>query len=150
MQRLPTTAAFVLALLAAPVLGTMSHAADPPSLAGRWQGTLKLGSVSLDYDIDFTRKGSGLSGDISIPAQGARDLPLEAISLDGDLVAFKLNGLPGNPSFKGTLSADGATIQGTFTRRPVDRVHDGPRGRPGRRDEEVARGLRRGRREGDP
>ena len=33
--------------------------------------------------------------------------------------------------------------------RPVDRVLAVPRGRPGRRDEEVARGLRRGRRQGD-
>src|SRR5262249_10276796 len=87
----------------------------PPWRAGHWKGTLKLGAVALEYDVDFTRKGDGWAGDITIPAQGANDLPLEGVSLAGDEVAFKIKGIPGDPSFKGTLSADGATIKGTLT-----------------------------------
>ncbi len=115
MHRPSATAAFVLVLLAAPAAMACAAPADPPSLAGHWNGTLKLGGVTLDYDIDFTRKGTGWAGDITIPAQGAKDLPLEAISLAGDQVAFKLTGVPGDPSFKGKLSADGRSIKGTFT-----------------------------------
>src|SRR5689334_9139790 len=112
MQRLFAAAAFLL-LLVPPV--TCAADADAPSLAGHWKVTLKLGAASLDYDIDFTRKGDGWAGDITIPAQGARDLPLEGISLAGDQVAFKIKGIPGDPSFKGKLASDGATIKGTFT-----------------------------------
>jgi CubicO group peptidase (beta-lactamase class C family) len=110
MQRLLAVAALVLIPLTA-----SGAEADPPSLAGHWTGTLKLGAVSLDYDVDFTRKGDGWAGDITIPAQGARDLPLEAVSLAGDRVAFKIKDVPGEPSFKGTLSTDGGAIKGTFT-----------------------------------
>jgi CubicO group peptidase (beta-lactamase class C family) len=107
-------AALVLfALLAAPAARTA--AAEPPSLDGHWTGSLKLGSVALDYDVDFARRGSGWSGDITIPAQGIRDLALEGISIVGDQVAFKLRSIPGEPSFKGRLAADGSSIKGTFT-----------------------------------
>jgi hypothetical protein len=84
MQRLAARAAFVHFLLAALILGTTSRAADPAPLAGHWQGTRKFGSVSLDDDIDFTCKGSIWSGDVSILAQGIKDLPLEAITLEGN------------------------------------------------------------------
>ncbi len=115
MRRLSATAAFVLILVAAPAAMVRAALADPPSLTGHWKGTLKLGDTALDYDIDFTPKGTGWAGDITIPAQGARDHPLEGISLTGNTVAFRIPGVPGEPSFKGTLSIDGSTIKGTFT-----------------------------------
>jgi len=48
------------------------------------------------------------------PAQGAKDLRLSDVSQSDAAVAFKISGVPGDPSFKGTLSADGAKISGTF------------------------------------
>ncbi len=115
MRRLFATAAFVLILVAAPAAMARAALADPPSLTGHWKGTLNLGGTAVDYDIDFTPKGNGWAGDITIPAQGARDHPLEGISLAGNAVAFRVPGVPGEPSFKGNLSVDGATIKGTFT-----------------------------------
>src|SRR5262249_707878 len=112
MQRVFAAAAFLLLFVPS---AARAAEADAPSLVGHWTGTLKLGAVSLDYDIDFTRKGDGWAGDITIPAQRARDLPLEGISLAEDQVAFKIKGIPGDPSFKGKLASDGATIKGTFT-----------------------------------
>jgi hypothetical protein len=49
IQHLAATAALVLLLLAAPIPGATSRAADPPSLADPWQGTRKLESIPLDY-----------------------------------------------------------------------------------------------------
>jgi CubicO group peptidase (beta-lactamase class C family) len=112
MHRTTATAALVLCLL---LPSAYPAEAEPPSLDGRWKGTLTLGVAPLEYDVDFTRKGSGWSGDITIPAQGIRDLALEAISLEGDRIAFKVTGIPGDPSFKGKLSPDGSTIKGTFS-----------------------------------
>jgi CubicO group peptidase (beta-lactamase class C family) len=109
----PLPLAFILlAMLAA---APAARADDPPSLAGHWTGAIKAGGSSLEFDIDFARKDGGWSGDISIPAQGAKDLPLEGVTLEADQVAFKLAGVPGEPSFKGKLAADGSSIRGTFT-----------------------------------
>jgi CubicO group peptidase (beta-lactamase class C family) len=102
---------FALILLITP----LAQAADPPSIAGHWMGTLKTGGTTLALDIDFAKKGSGWTGDISIPAQGARDLPLQGIKIDGDQVAFKLVDVPGNPSYRGKLTPDGSSIRGTLT-----------------------------------
>ncbi|MFI5455301.1 MAG: serine hydrolase [Isosphaerales bacterium] len=104
---------FALIVLVAPA--ARARAADTPSLAGHWKGALKMGGATLDLDVDFTKKESGWTGDISIPAQGTKDLPLQGITVEGDQVAFKLAGVPGNRSFKGKLAADGSSIYGTFT-----------------------------------
>ncbi|HDT13539.1 MAG TPA: serine hydrolase, partial [Candidatus Aminicenantes bacterium] len=48
------------------------------------------------------------------PIQGAKDLPLAGIKAEGGEVVFMIGGVPGEPTFKGRMSADGATISGTF------------------------------------
>ena len=74
-----------------------------------------MGVTTLDLDVEFTNKGSGWTGDISIPAQGAKNLPLQGITVEGDQVDFTLADVHGNRSFKGKLAADGSSIKGTFT-----------------------------------
>lgn len=100
-----------LALLA----GLSVQAADNPGLAGHWAGAIDLPGQKLQFDLDFSQAESAWKGDISIPLQNARDLPLTGIALDGDKVTFAIAGIPGNPTFQGTLAADGAKIAGTFT-----------------------------------
>ncbi|HYR30108.1 MAG TPA: serine hydrolase [Thermoanaerobaculia bacterium] len=94
--------AFLL-LFALPLL------ADTP--AGRWTGTIKLPTTTLDIDVDLESTGTGWKGDITIPAQGARDLPL-TVAVDGAKVRFSINGVPGDPTFTGTL--DGDKLAGDF------------------------------------
>lgn len=83
--------------------------------AGRWEGSVTLPSAKLDVQIDLAQKDQQWTGDITIPAQNARDLPLAAISFDGTKVSFQIAGVPGTPSFSGTLAADGMKISGGFT-----------------------------------
>jgi len=83
--------------------------ADTP--AGRWTGTIKLPTATLDIDVDLESTGAAWKGDITIPAQGARDLPL-TVAVDGAKVTFAINGVPGNPTFTGTL--DGDKLAGDF------------------------------------
>jgi len=80
-------------------------------LAGRWQGSIKLPSGELAVKLDFTGNDAGT---ISIPAQGAKDLPLEKVSVDGVKATFAIKGVPGNPTFAGTFNADGGTLAGDF------------------------------------
>jgi pimeloyl-ACP methyl ester carboxylesterase len=90
-----------------------SLAAEDP-VAGHWEGEIQLPNAGqLQVMVDLTREGDAWKGDIDIPAQGAKDVPLTGISVEGSKVKFSISGVPGNPTFDGTL-ADGE-IRGPFT-----------------------------------
>jgi hypothetical protein len=87
--------ALLFAALCLPVL-----AAD--SAAGRWDGSIALPNMKLEIHVHLEQSGEAWKGDIDIPAQGARDLPLTAITVDGAKVSFQIAGVPGTPTFNGT------------------------------------------------
>ncbi|MGZ5446107.1 MAG: serine hydrolase [Thermoanaerobaculia bacterium] len=93
----------ILLCLATPVL----------AVEGRWEGAITLPTGKLDVQIDLARDGSAWKGDITIPAQGARDLPLASIAVDAAKVSFQISGVPGTPTFNGTVA--GNRIEGDFT-----------------------------------
>ncbi|XOV84838.1 MAG: serine hydrolase [bacterium] len=78
-----------------------------PGLAGNWQGRIELPSQHLDIEVVLQGENEQLTGTISIPAQGARHLPLKdlLVSTVKDLtsVSFAIDGVPGTPSFLGEL-----------------------------------------------
>jgi CubicO group peptidase (beta-lactamase class C family) len=82
---------------------------------GTWEGAMQLPSMELAVVVDFRVVDGTLEGDIDIPAQGAKDLPLGDISFEGSALRFKIQGVPGDPTFDGTLADDGETISGTFS-----------------------------------
>ena len=90
-------------------------AAPSQDLAGHWEGTIDVPGSKLEVNLDFVKQPDGTwKGDISIPVQGAKDLPLAGIKVEGTDVAFAIAGIPGDPTFKGQMSADGAKITGKF------------------------------------
>jgi CubicO group peptidase (beta-lactamase class C family) len=105
---------FLLVLAAAPAQPL--EAGEPPSIAGHWEGTISVSGVELGVLIDFSEKEDKTwTGDIDIPLQGAKDLPLVDITVEGYDVTFDIKDVPGNPSFDGKLSEDGFTLSGDFT-----------------------------------
>jgi CubicO group peptidase (beta-lactamase class C family) len=88
--------------------------------SGRWQGKIELPGTALVVDVDLSRGASGAcSGDISIPAQGARDVALQDVAAVGDSVRFTISGVPGSPTFSGMVATDGASIRGTFSQATI-------------------------------
>src|SRR5713101_5451407 len=84
------------------------------SIAGHWEGAITLPNGAVNISVDFTASAGGkLSATISILQQGAKDLALTNVSLSGPDVAFDLPNVPGDPKFRGKLSADGKKIEGT-------------------------------------
>jgi uncharacterized protein (TIGR03435 family) len=84
-------------------------------LAGTWQGTLAppgppplrvVFKIAKAADGKFT--GQGFSID-----QGGQPIPMNAISLEGRTVKFKID--PISASYEGTFGPDGNAINGTFT-----------------------------------
>ncbi len=89
---------------------------EAPSLAGHWEGHIDVPGMTLEILVDFNQKqGGSWEGKISIPAQNAKNLPLSEISLEDKEASFAIKGIPGNPTFKGTINDDGTKIAGDFT-----------------------------------
>lgn len=107
---------FVLSCTAALAFAQSQADFDRLSLKGKWEGAINLPGTTLNISIDFSKNTDGnWQGDIDIPLQGAKDLPLTNIKFAESTVSFDLPNVPGNPSFKGALAADGNNIAGDFT-----------------------------------
>ncbi|MGA7616710.1 MAG: serine hydrolase [Thermoanaerobaculia bacterium] len=83
--------------------------------AGHWEGAIDIPGSPLDVSVDLSQMNGAWSGAISIPLQNAKDLPLTKISVTGSSVWFSIAGIPGNPTFTGSLSSDSQRITGKFT-----------------------------------
>ena len=107
---------FILFVFFAFIASGQAPAAPPQDLAGHWEGTIDVPGSKLEVNLDFVKQADGTwKGDISIPVQGAKDLLLAGIKAEGMDVAFAISGIPGDPTFKGQMSADGAKITGKFS-----------------------------------
>ncbi len=97
------------------LLAVFIPAAETQMLTGHWAGAIELPGSKLEIDCDFSVQPDGSwLGDISIPAQKAKDLTLSGIALKNGEVTFAISGIPGEPVFKGRLSPEGTAITGDF------------------------------------
>ena len=109
----------LLSLLAILILALVSFSAETPSLAGHWEGRIILPNNSdLDVSLDISHETDGLwKGTIDIPHQGAKGLPLTKFLVQESkpiAAIFEISGIPGEPTFNGTLSDDGNRFSGGF------------------------------------
>jgi len=95
------------------LLASMLSAQQGPP--GHWTGSIDIPGQRLDVEVDLDKSASGWIGSITIPAQHAYGIPLEAISFNNGNCTFRLKGVAGEPTFAGTLASDGKTLPGTFT-----------------------------------
>ena len=97
------------------LFSSASLAQTTPSPAGHWEGSISVPSMELKVLVDLALNADGKwIGDIDIPQQATRDLPLKGISVAGSTVSFELTAGPGEPKFRGKMSDDGQTISGDF------------------------------------
>lgn len=108
-------AGLVLVLMALTLGATsIGHAQEvAQDAAGTWVGAIEIPGSPLGVQVTLSAEGDDWSGTIDIPAQGAVGAPLDAVTVDGDDVSFAIAGVPGAPTFTGTVSDD--AITGTFT-----------------------------------
>jgi len=104
-------------LIATPSL--RAQAAAPPApgdLSGNWQGTLRVGK---DLRVVFTiYKGDkdGWSAKMYSIDQTPQPIPVTSVTRQGSVIKISVTGIGG--SYEGTLSADGKSINGTWTQGP--------------------------------
>jgi hypothetical protein len=94
---------------------TISAFAQERSAAGSWTGGIGMPGADLLVIVQLREKDDhSWSGTIDIPMQNMQGLNLTSIKVDGPSISFAVAGIADEPSFKGTLSADGNTISGDF------------------------------------
>ena len=94
-------------------------AAQTVDAAGHWEGSIETPGQALVVMVDLAETDGTWSGTIDIPAQGADGLLLSDVSVDADggAVRFTIQGVPGEPTFEGTLA--GGEITGEFSQGPA-------------------------------
>ncbi len=118
-RRITELSSFALVLITATILpaafpATAFARQTPGTPTGHWVGTIE--GPGIEVEVDLGTKGADVwFGTFSVPAQGTRGLPLSDLSVKDNAVSFAIKGGPGNPSYSGTLSADGKMINGTWS-----------------------------------
>ena len=103
---------FTLALL----LGFGAAAAAQSPASGRWEGAITIMGQDLGIVVVLTADAPP-KGTIDIPQQGAKDLPLANVRVEGQKVHFELAAGPGVAVFDGELK--GEQLSGTFEQAGV-------------------------------
>lgn len=107
MYRLSRLAVAVL-LLVPPLFGQSTPG------SGHWEGVIQLPDNEVAIEVDLAKTNEGWVGTLKSSQQKMK-APLEKIAAKENSVSFAIKGVPGNPAFQGTLSADGKSISGNFT-----------------------------------
>lgn len=91
-----------------------SAGAQAPSVAGDWLGTLQAGAINLRLVLHIAAAGDGrLTATLDSIDQGAKGIPVSAIALKDTTLDLAVDAVKG--SYSGRLSADGESIDGTWT-----------------------------------
>ena len=94
------------------------YAQDAKPFLGTWNGAISAMGMEIEVIVKFTLDDNkAISGTVDVPLQGATDLPLGDIKIEGKKISFMIDspGAPGEPSFSGELDETGKKISGTFT-----------------------------------
>lgn len=84
---------------------------------GIWVGVVEVSGIKVRLILRITQNSSGaLTARLDVPDQGASDLPVETITVSGELVRFQASNVG---SYEGTLSSDASEISGQLKQGPV-------------------------------
>ena len=104
------------------VFQSASIAQDTKPFIGTWNGTLSLPGQELEITIDFSMDAENqMQGNIDVPAQGAVDILLGEINIEGKKITFMIvhPQITGDPTFTGELDESGNTISGEYSQSGV-------------------------------
>jgi len=82
------------------------------NVEGNWLATLDIGGAKLRLVLKVEKSANGYAAKFDSPDQGATDLPIDSIVLDGNKLTFKAAKF--GITYEGTLNQAGDEISGTF------------------------------------
>lgn len=79
--------------------------------AGEWQGKLSMGQSELILVFKFAQQDTTIIGTLNVPQQGAKNLPIDKIKLNGNKITLTISAI--GLDYEGTLNeGDMPTIEG--------------------------------------
>jgi uncharacterized protein len=102
-------------LLIASTLAVVAQVATP-NVEGNWLGTLDVGGAKLRLVLKVEKSANGYAAKLDSLDQGAKDLPIDSIVLDGNKLTFSAAKF--GITYDGTLSQTGDEVSGTFKQGP--------------------------------
>ncbi len=106
----------VLGVLIAAAICVPTAAPQTANAAAHWEGSIQADGSAVPLVVDLSQGSNGAwSGTMSMPAQGAVDIPLSRIGVSGASVHFSMMDTPGSPVFEGKLSDDGKELTGSLS-----------------------------------
>lgn len=103
------------------VVAAMAWGEDKPStkgLAGNWEGALLVGAVKLRLALKISAKpDGGYVATMDSVDQGAKDVKLDEVTLEGDKVVFKHK--QAGMTYEGKLNEPATAIDGEFRQGPL-------------------------------
>jgi hypothetical protein len=109
-----------LSVLAAALLLSSAVAnGDEPArnVVGSWQGTLDAGTARLRIVFNIARAADGgLTATMDSPDQGARGIPVDAVTVTGTSLTIEMKHI--NGAYNGILDASGNAVAGQWTQGP--------------------------------
>lgn len=114
MINMTTKMVWLVALVLASVVPLYAQ-----DIAGDWQGTLKAPNAQLRVIVNLAKSDDvGWKTTMYSIDQGVNGIPANSTAVHGSSLKFTIDAIHG--SYEGTVSADGATIDGTWTQgRPL-------------------------------
>ncbi|MEM9597758.1 MAG: hypothetical protein AAGD06_26060 [Acidobacteriota bacterium] len=110
-RAIPVLLAIVATTVA--VLPSLAEAISQSALAGRWQGVLVAGEHELRIVFHVEGKDDqSLKATLDSPDQGALEIPIAAVRVDGSSVRFEIRVL--NATFAGELDKEQRAIEGDW------------------------------------
>jgi hypothetical protein len=96
------------------IASTLAVAAQvsTPNVEGNWLATLEVAGAKLRLVVKIEKSASGYAAKFDSPDQGATDLPIDSIVLDGNKLTFAAAKF--GISYDGTLNQAGDEISGAF------------------------------------
>ncbi len=83
-----------------------------PGVEGNWLATVDVGGTKLRFVLKVEKSANGYAAKFDSPDQGATDLPIDSIVLDGNKLTFSAAKF--GITYDGTLSETGDEIVGTL------------------------------------
>ena len=80
---------------------------------GEWKGKLVIGQSELALIFKFVQQDSTTSGTLDVPQQGAKNLPIDKIKVNGNNIALVISAIGFN--YEGSLNENSSIIKGSMS-----------------------------------
>lgn len=80
---------------------------------GEWKGKLTIGQSELSLIFKFSQQDSIVTGSLDVPQQGAKNLPINKIKLNGNNISLVISAIGFN--YEGTLNESNSIIEGNMS-----------------------------------